>query len=143
MVLKCFKIRFRQALLFIILVVLFSCEKPVTGIIKCSECRLNEPVEATLNMRISSKYNAATINIYEGNLEDSILYESFVTAFENVTRIVPVNKKYTFTAVYSIGAQYIVVNSVYPRVLYDEESCEEPCYYVYDKVVDLRLKYTN
>ncbi len=143
MVLKDFHIRFRQITLFIIMTILFSCEKPVTGIIKCSECKTDEPVTATLEIKIGYQNNPAVVSIYEGNLEDSILYESFFTFLDKVTRSVPVNKKYTLTAVYSLESQYIVVNSVYPRVLYDEVSCDVPCYVVYDKTVDLRLKYTK
>ena len=87
---------------------------------------------------------AITVNIYEGYLEDSVLFESFSTLSSTTTNLdVPVNKLYTITATYSREAKYIVINSVTPRVLYDEASCDEPCYYVYDRKVDLRLKYTK
>lgn len=125
------------------IVVLFSCEKPLTGFINCSQCTSDEPVIAVLEIRLSS-YTVPTVNIYEGYVEDSILYESFTSSADKVTREVPLNKKYTLTAVYYIdGKEYIVVNSVSPRVIYDEESCDEPCYYIYDKFVNLRLRYTE
>ncbi len=125
------------------LVFFFSCEKPVTGFINCSQCRSYEPVKAVLKIKLGADIQTATVNIYEGNLEDGILYESFITSSDNATREVPLNKKYTLTAVYSLDAEYIVVNSVSPRVIYDEDSCDEPCYYIYDNVVNLRLKYTR
>ena len=131
----------RRTLVFITLVLFFSCEKPVAGIIDCSECTSDEPVTAILHIRLDAQLT--TVNIYEGNLEDSILYESITGPYGDITRIVPINKKYTLTAIYYLSAKYIVVNSVTPHVLYDEESCDEPCYYVYDRVVDLRLKYTR
>ncbi len=125
------------------IVVFFSCEKPLTGFINCSQCTSDEPVIAVLEIRLSS-YTISTVNIYEGYIEDNILYESFTSSADKVTREVPLNKKYTLTAVYYMdGKEYIVVNSVSPRVIYDEESCDEPCYYIYDKFVNLRLRYTE
>jgi len=125
------------------ILVFFSCEKPLTGFINCSQCKSDEPVTANIEIRLSS-YTQSIVNIYEGYLEDSILYETFTTSADKVTREVPLNKKYTLTAVYYMeGKEYIVVNSVSPGVLYDEESCDEPCYYIYDKFVDLRLRYTE
>jgi hypothetical protein len=90
------------------------------------------------------KDTRATVVIYEGNLEDSIIYESVISDFRIYYRTVPLNRKYTLTATYyDRGNCYIVVNSVTPRVKYDETFCEEPCYYIFDKNVDLRLKYTK
>jgi hypothetical protein len=135
--------KLKNTLVFIILVVFFSCEKPVTGIIKCSECTSDEPVTAKLNIKLDKLPTFTTVNIYEGYLEDSVLFESFSTLSATITHNVPINKLYTITATYSSDAKYIVINSVTPRVLYDEVSCDEPCYYVYDRKVDLRLKYTR
>jgi hypothetical protein len=130
-----------STIIFCILVLLFSCEKPV--FIQCSDCLSSEPVTAKIEIMIE-KDTRATVIIYEGNLEDSIIYESVVTDFRIFYRIVPLNRKYTLTATYyDRGNCYIVVNSVTPRVKYDETFCEEPCYYVFDKNVDLRLKYTK
>jgi hypothetical protein len=129
-------------IVFSMLALVFSCEK--TGqIIICSECLSSEPVDA--NLEISLERNQqVTVNIYEGNLEDSIIYESINTESSTLYRTLPLNRKYTFTATYyDRGDYYIVVNSVTPRVKYDEAFCEEPCYYVFDKHVDLRLKYTK
>lgn len=143
MVLNRIIILLRKAAFFILIVVFFSCEKPLTGFINCSQCTSDEPITARIEIRLSS-FTIPTVNIYEGYLEDSILYESFTTSTDKVTREVPLNKKYTLTACYRLdNKDYIVVNSVSPRVLYDEESCDEPCYYIYDKFVNLRLRYTE
>jgi tartrate dehydratase beta subunit/fumarate hydratase class I family protein len=57
---------------------------------------------------------------------------------------VTVNKKYTVSATYYInGNNYTVVDSATPRIKYNKDECDEPCYYVYNKVIDLRLKYTE
>lgn len=39
------------------------------------------------------------------------------------------------------GQKYITTGAARPKVRYDETSCDEPCYYVYDNVIDLRLRY--
>jgi hypothetical protein len=57
---------------------------------------------------------------------------------------VPINKKYTATATYyKSDIKYVAVDSATPRVKYDKNQCDDPCYFVYDRVVDLRLKYTK
>ncbi|MFH0842853.1 MAG: hypothetical protein V1903_09560 [Bacteroidota bacterium] len=128
-----------SAIVFSVMVMLFSCEKH--PIVNCSECEQEEPLKAKLEIRLESGYNS-TVKIYEGNLEDSIIYASVVAGISQISQYVPLNRKYTITATYyDRGNCYVVVNSVIPRVVYDKYSCEEACYYVYDKKVDLRLKY--
>ena len=87
----------------------FSCEKPLTGFINCSQCISDEPVTAKLEIRLSS-FTIPTVNIYEGYLEDNILYESFTASTDKVIREVPLNKKYTMTAVYRLDNKVIIVN---------------------------------
>lgn len=124
---------------FSVLVLLFSCEKH--PIVNCSECEQEEPLKARLEIRLENGYNS-TVNIYEGNLEDSIIYISKFAGSNQIFEYVPLNRKYTITATYyDRGNYYIVINSVIPRVVYDEYNCEEPCYYIFNKKVNLRLKY--
>ena len=128
-----------SAITFSVMVLLFSCEKH--PIVNCSECEQEEPLKAKLELRLESAYNS-TIRIYEGNLEDSIIYVSMFSESSQIYQYVPLNRKYTVTATYyDRGNCYIVVNSVIPRVVFDEYSCEVPCYYIYDRKVNLRLKY--
>jgi hypothetical protein len=88
--------------------------------------------------------NSILINIYEGNLEDSVLYDSFQASGTQATIPVTINKKYTVTATYYIPDNYYVaVDSATPRVKFDKTQCDDPCYFVYDKKIDLRLKYTK
>lgn len=127
------------AIIFSVLVLFFSCDKP--AVINCSECEADEPLTARLEIALQNGYNA-TINIYEGNLEDSIVYMSVFSEDDHYYQKVPLNRKYTITATYyDRGNRYVVVNSVIPRVLFDEYSCEEPCYFVYDRKVNMKIKY--
>lgn len=144
MVLNFMKI-FIRSLIFVLLVLSFSCEKTGLYLVNCSDCTADEPTDAELDIRLDLNEFALTeINIYEGFLEDSILFASFRSGKINATYKVPLNKKFTVTAKYNIGGNiYIAVDSAFPRVKYDKVTCQDPCYYLYDKVLDLRLKYTK
>lgn len=138
-----------NTILFISTVCFFSCEE-FDSIVKCSECKYEEPQSAELLIKISSiawfNYGSTpvTIRIYEGNLEDDILKASFITTTDETSYIVSLNKKYTVTATYDIDDDtYIAVDSAIPRVKYIKDQCDEPCYYVYDRILNLGLKYTG
>ncbi len=124
----------------------FSCEDQGL-IVKCPDCTQEEPVVTDLKFKLESGFsgNNVLLNIYEGNLEDSILYKTFNISGAVINVTVTLNKKYTATASYtsSDGTVYIAVDSATPRVKYEKDQCDDPCFYVYDKTVDLRIKYTK
>lgn len=138
-------VNIQKVLLLLFIVVFFSCEEQ--GIfIKCPDCTAEEPLKTDLEIKLDlTFYSSATlIEVYEGNLEDNILYSSYNTRRTKTTIPVTINKKYTVTATYYIpGDYYITVDSATPRVRYDKEQCDDPCYFVYDRMIDLRLKYTK
>lgn len=136
----------RRVSFFLALIFLFSCEDSTFSISYCANCVLEEPETGTLEINLKKKfnYNSVRISIYEGNLEDSLLLSTWLTPEARTTRNVSLNKTYTITAsYYTAEATYIAITSVVPRVKYDETSCEEPCYFVYNNTVNLRLKYTK
>jgi hypothetical protein len=125
---------------FMALALFFSCEKTFPGMIICRDCLDQDPLKANLELQFSPAH-LNTVEIYEGNLEDSILYKTYATGGSTASIVVLINKKYTLVAKYYIPDDYFyVINSVTPRAKYDEVQCEKPCYYVVDNVVDLRLK---
>ena len=133
-----------KSLIFILMVLFFSCEKILPNFVICSDCTANEPTNAELDIRLDVYDSLTDIRIYEGNLEDSILYATIRSGSTSTTYQVPLNKKFTLTATYNIpGKKYIAVDSAFPRVKYDKVSCQDPCYFVYDKVINLRLNYTK
>jgi hypothetical protein len=131
--------------LIIAFIFLFSCEDQGL-IVKCPDCTTDEPIKTNLEIKTDLAYlgNETQINIYEGNIEDSILYFSYKTS-GTLTKInVTLNKKYSATATYYIPDNYyIALDSATPRVRFDKTKCDDPCYFVYDKIIDLRLKYTK
>jgi hypothetical protein len=124
----------------------FSCEKQGFTVY-CPDCTVNEPKVADLDVYVETN-NIKTgtviiIKIYEGNLEDSVLIRSDTyPAYLATNFAVTLNKKYTLTATYYIANNvFIAVDSATPRVKYTREQCDNACYYIYDRTIDLRLKY--
>ncbi len=138
-------LKITRIVVLLILVLLFSCEKQ--GLfVNCSECTSEEPLNTDIQMKVSiSDANPVIpIRIYEGFLEDSILYSTYSARLTNSYINLTINKQYTFTATYYIkGKKYITVDSATPQVKYEKGQCDNPCYFVYDKEVNLKLKYTK
>jgi hypothetical protein len=134
-----------KIILLLIILCCFSCED--TGlIVKCADCLDDEPLEAVLDIKLDSNHSSiqTTINVYEGNIEDSVLYSTLKTLSSSATIKVTLNKKYTVTATYKDQNDfYIAIDSATPRVRFEKSQCDNPCYFIYDKILDLRLKYTK
>jgi len=127
----------------LILAVSLSCEKQGL-VVNCSDCTTDEPSKTDLQIKfdVSSYQSSIEINVYEGNLEDSVLYSSFSAIGTTTTIPVTINKKYTVTATYYIANNYyIAVDSATPGVKYEKNQCNNPCYFVYDRKIDLRIKH--
>ena len=123
----------------------FSCEDKGL-IVKCADCLDDEPVEAVLDIKVDSNHSSieTTINVYEGNIEDSVLYSTLKTINSSASVRVTLNKKYTVTATYKEQNDfYVAIDSATPRVRFEKSQCDKPCYFIYDKKIDLRLKYTK
>ncbi|HPT20751.1 MAG TPA: hypothetical protein PLR88_02305 [Bacteroidales bacterium] len=135
---------FLRILFFLIVVFSFSCEEHGYNM-KCSDCFEEEPEKAELEIKLGKDgYFKTLVKIYEGNLEDSVLLAKTETTSASFYYMVNLNKTYTATATYVESADtYIAVDSATPRVKYDEDKCDDPCYFVYDRILDLRLKYTK
>jgi hypothetical protein len=128
----------------ILLTICFSCEDQ-SFIVQCSDCIAEEPINAELYADLDPDYfYESLVQIWEGNLEDSILVDSYTVYSKTFTQEVTINKKYTITATYYISnIKYIAVDSATPSVKYEKSQCEEPCFFIYDRKCDLRLKYTK
>ena len=125
---------------FIVISVLFSCEE--ITIIDCTECVTIEPSVALLEIKLEENQQGARITIYQGNLEDNMIFRQFNSFSKVVYQEVPLNKSYTIKADYARdNIMLTAVNVVQPRVKYVEDKCTEPCYYTYDLKVNLQLKY--
>ena len=137
------KMKVIRLILFLFMAILFSCEEVV--LVDCNKCTREEPADADLSIKLSDTYNTSRIsdiNIYEGDLEDNILFGTTSAYSKGITYKVPLNKKYTVTVTYYLSSgTYTAVDSALPRVKYDKDQCDNPCYYVYDNSINLKLKY--
>jgi hypothetical protein len=134
--------KFIRILSFCILVISFSCEDQ-TFIIQCSDCTAEEPVTAQLTADLDPDfYYESLVQIWEGNLNDSILVGSFPSYSRRFSHQVVLNKKYTVTATYiTHNGTFIAVDSATPRVKFEKAQCDEPCFFLYDTTCNLKLKY--
>ncbi|HCC70971.1 MAG TPA: hypothetical protein DEQ09_07470 [Bacteroidales bacterium] len=137
MVLKTFK----TLTLFLIfsLCWLSACED--LYIVDCDNCLLIEPTTCLLNIELPSDRNLYDVTIYRGKLEDGlVLYE--VSTYSPFVYEVGLNSEYTVTATVIInGKQYTAVDSTRPRVDVITDECDELCYWVVHKTVNLKIKY--
>jgi len=137
--------RLPSIILLLLIVLLFSCEEHGV-LVDCRECELEEPIKAKLEIKCDANQNRfpTKITIYEGNIEDNCIYMVMSTSDNETTAFVTLNKKYTVTATYSKSdGIYTAVDSATPRLRYNKDQCDDPCYYVYDRKLNLRLRYTK
>lgn len=127
-----------------ILLLLFSCEEGY--ITDCGEC-YSDGYRVVLKIKFRNpEYIPINpiITLYEGNVSDSIIIEKFYISdpYTYIDYNAILYKDYSATLVfYKDGRKYITTAAACPKVKYDETTCEEPCYYLYDNVLDLRLRY--
>jgi hypothetical protein len=127
------------------LLMLFSCEDG--GITDCDTCDpggISQP-QLTIYIR-NSEYVPANpvVTIYEGAIEDSIVLRrmSVNESYSYITYDAVLYKDYTATLEFFLNSvKYVAIGAACPKVRYDESTCDEPCYYLYDNVIDLRLRY--
>ena len=136
---------FLKSLFLFSLIFITSCEDNGM-IVNCQECDKIEPTHVDIEIKIDIQDFGypVTIEIYEGNIEDGVIITTKVAGGNRTSENLRINKQYTFTALYSTPeGSYTVIDSALPRISYNQDQCDDPCYYVYDKVVNLRLKYTK
>lgn len=137
-------INYKIYIFFLIIVLIFSCEDSKYNT-NCDDCLSEEPEQTTITTEMDDSGNYGTlIMLYEGRIEDNVVLDSIRLYYTRYEKRVSLNRMYTITATYNINNKlYTVVNSTTPRVNYTETMCEEPCYFVYDRMMDLKLKYTK
>jgi hypothetical protein len=131
----------------IILLIIFlgSCEDGHKT--DCSQCMPDTMGDVFLKIYISDNGNPTAnflVTVYEGPIENGLIIDKLQINDYYYEYPAMLYKDYTLTVQYTInGEKYIAVDAVRPKVRYDETSCTEPCYYIYDNVVNLRLKYSK
>jgi Mg2+ and Co2+ transporter CorA len=127
------------------LLLLFSCEEGyITDCDECDPDGINQP-QLMIYIR-NSEYEPTNplVTIYEGAIEDSIVLKriNVDVSYSYITYDAVLFKDYTVTLEFFLNSvKYVAIGAAYPKVRYDEKTCDEPCYYLYDNIIDLRLRY--
>lgn len=124
---------------------LFSCEESFVS--DCRDCYLESVPPAQLKILYRNPDYVPLnpkVTLYEGPIENGIIIRQYV--IEEAVSFIEVDailyKDYSATLEFFIdGRKYITTAAACPKTGYDEDSCDEPCYFVYDNVLDLRLRY--
>ncbi|MFZ2286862.1 MAG: hypothetical protein WAV93_07750 [Bacteroidales bacterium] len=129
----------------ILLTLLFSCEDSFVS--DCSECYPAGVSKAKLKILIRNPDYVPvnpTVTLYEGAVEDGIVIRQFSLeeAYSYVEEDAILYKDYSATLEFTLdGRKYITTAGARPQTGYDKSTCEEPCYFIYGNVLDLRLRY--
>ncbi len=133
----------RNLLIVFLLLVIFSCEKGY--ITDCRECSTDGIGDVKLKLYIgSTSYDPASrrITVYEGAIEDSLILSRFSTHAGYIEYDALLYKDYTVTVEFvRNGKTNISIDAACPQLRYDENTCNEPCYYIYGNIIDVRLRY--
>lgn len=135
-----------RGLFFLVMVIFFSCSKQ-NLFINCEDCIELEPVEAVINIKLDTYESGSmpvNIRVYQGFIEDSLLQSEYTIDQFPLVISVAINKQYTITATYTrSNIKYTAIDSATPRVRYEPDKCDTPCYFIYDNKIDLRIRYTQ
>ncbi len=124
-----------------------SCEDNFLLFVDCSECFATDPSETvvTIKLQYSPRPGSSNsyLNIYSGPDTDAPLIRSFQPQWgRDITVTLAVNRTYTFEMLYnSEDKSYRSVTARRLTVKKTENLCDDPCYYVPNRTIDLRLKY--
>lgn len=128
-----------RTMLFLSLCCLAACEEMY--IVNCDECKTTEPLTCNLRIELAVTGTPYDVSIYRGSIENGvIIYNTEINS--SFYHTVSLNSEYTIKATSVInGKEFTAIDSTRPRVKVIEDVCEETCYLVVDKTVNLNIKY--
>ena len=132
-------------LLATLFLLLFSCEEGY--LTDCDECYTSSDYNVVLKIRYRNEEFVPinpVVTLYDANIGDSVVIEKFhiTDPYSYIDFYAILYKDYSAMLEYTYdGQKYAVVASACPKVRYDETTCEEPCWYGSDHVLDLRRRY--
>ena len=137
------------SLLCISLFILPVCNPEEWEVVDCSECYLDEPSEAEINVKLTlDQLNPfVEINIYSGRIEEEILLLTDTARSETWSTVMPVNEYYTVTATYRSGSQaqnqynVTAIDGGFVRTRKIVARCDEPCWVIRGNNFNVRLRY--
>jgi hypothetical protein len=129
----------------VLLALLLSCEEDIVR--DCGECYPGGIETATLIISFrNTEYIPVnpTVTLYEGAVEDGIILAEYSIGdpYSYINYDALLYKDYTATLEFTLdGRRYITTAGACPQLGYDDTSCDEPCWFVFNNILDLRLRY--
>ena len=126
-----------------------ACNPEEWGVADCSECYVDKPSEAEINVKLTlNQLNPfVVINVYSGRIEEEILILSDTARIETWSALLTVDEYYTVTATYRSGSQtrdYYNVTAIdggFVRTKKILARCDKPCWVIRGNNFNVRLKY--
>lgn len=128
-----------------LMLIILSCEDRFRT--DCNSCLSTSDYSVLLEIKYRNPESVPgnpIVTLYEGNISDSIILERFYieNPYSHIAYNAILYKDYSATLEFTYnGRKYITVGAACPKVRYDETTCDEPCWYLYDNIIDLRLRY--
>ncbi len=129
----------------LLLTLLFSCEDSFVS--NCNDCYPDGVPSVKLKIYYRNPDYILVnpkVTLYEGAVDDGIIIEQYIIteAFSYIEADAILYKDYSATLeYYRDGRRYISTAGACPKTGYDKNSCDEPCYFLYDNIIDLRPRY--
>jgi hypothetical protein len=102
------------------------------------------PGEVKLNIRLNAAIGDEPgyhIRIYKGKIEDNILIDERIS-WSDFHIYGFVNQEYSAIATQVVnGVEFNIVSSTTPKVVSQDDYCEEVCYIITNNNIDLRKRY--
>ena len=135
----------RNYLIIIVIIIAFhSCSAENLIEFNCEECYIDKPLYTTAqaNLTINHENQEIPITIYRGSPDSNEIVFSDTITDKTLWIDIENQVEYTFVARYTRnGRTHYVTNTLKTRVDFYPESCSDPCYFVTNKMVNLRVKY--
>ena len=120
-----------------------SCDSIDLSPVDCSECYTDEPEygEIELKLTINDENPEIKITLYKEKFDATNPIYSEIVETTSIQLVIRTNIEYVVKAEYlKNGRSYHVVNRAKLKTKLDKENCDEHCYYIVGKSVDLRIK---
>lgn len=126
----------------VLMLFMTSCEE--LYIVDCDQCKTQEPSSCLLEIQLGEPPPDVFFDviIYRGKIEEGVIVANIQTRESLIYQSVALNSEYTVTSAFSVDdIEYTAVDATRPRVDIITDMCEETCYWVYNKRVNLVIKY--
>jgi len=120
-----------------------GCDSISLSPVDCSECYTDKPKygEIEVILTINNENPEVFITLYEEEFNEANAIYTGVIQTSTTRLTLRTNKEYVVKAEYlKDGRSYHVINRAKLKTKRDYETCSDPCYYIIDKSVDLRIK---